>query len=113
MQLAGLLSTISLAVIAIFVLVGVVIYSIRLQRRAVVTQKAVVEDHFSEKAQRQRQYVLMEQSLELQREAAVGARESLELFRQAVTRDEETRALLRRSVEVNEEILAALRGPRT
>ena len=112
-EIGGLLSTIVLVVIAILFLVGAIIYSIRLQRRAVVTQKAVVEDHFSEKTQRQRQYALMEQSLELQRQAADRAHESLEILKFAVTQDEKTRELLRRSVEINEEILAVLRGSKS
>jgi len=104
-QLVGILSTMAVAVIAIFVLVGVIIYSIRLQRRSVSTQKAVVESHFEEKSQRQRQYAIMEQSLQLQRE-------SIDTLRQAQAKDEEVRELLRRLVKASEEMLAELRESR-
>ncbi len=98
-QIGGLLSSIVFVVIAIVVLVAIVIYSVRLQRGAVVTQKAVVEDHFAEKTQRQRQYAVAEESLAIQKEAAA----------RALASDEQGLALLKRSVELNEEILKVLK----
>jgi hypothetical protein len=112
-DIVALLSTVGLFVVAIFILIGIVIYSIRLQRRAVVTQTAVVDDHFAEKTQRQRQYALMEQSYELQKQAADRAGESLEILKRAAARDDEARELLRRSVQASEEILAVLRAPKS
>ena len=97
-EIGAILSTIGFIVIVILVLLAVLLYSIRLQRRAVVTQTAVVDDHFAEKAQRQRHLALAEQALELQR--------------RAIAHDEETLGLLRRSVELNEQILNVLRSPR-
>jgi hypothetical protein len=97
-EIGAMLSTIGFVVIAIIVLFAVLLYSIRLQRRAVVTQTAVVDDHFAEKAQRQRHLALAEEALELQR--------------RAIAHDEETLGLLRRSVELNEQILNVLRNPR-
>jgi len=97
-EIGAILSTIGFIVIAIIILFAVLLYSIRLQRRAVVTQTAVVDDHFAEKAQRQRHLALAEEALELQR--------------RAINHDEETRVLLRRSVELNEQILDVLRNPR-
>jgi hypothetical protein len=94
-QLAGLFSVIGVVIVAIVMLVGVILYSIRLQSRAVSTQTAVVDDHFAEKAQRQRHLVLAEESLEIQK--------------RAVARDEEALDLLRRSVQLNEQILDAIR----
>jgi predicted Holliday junction resolvase-like endonuclease len=97
-EIGAILSTIVFVILLIVVLFVVIVYSVRLQRRAVVTQDAVVDDHFAEKAQRQRHLALAEEALELQK--------------RAVARDEETRDLLRRSVELNEQILSALRNPR-
>ena len=90
------MGSIAVIALAVVVLIGAVIYSIKLQRRAVSTQSAVVDDHFAEKAQRHRHLALAEESLELQK--------------RAIVEDAETRALLRRSVELNEEILKELRA---
>jgi uncharacterized membrane protein len=94
-EIGVMLSVIVVAVVLVGGLIAIVIYSVRLQRRAVVTQNAVVDDHFSEKAQRQRHLALSEGSVEIQR--------------RAVARDEEALQLLRRSVQLNEEILTELR----
>jgi hypothetical protein len=99
MQLAGLLSTIGLVCTAIVVLLFVIIHSMRLQRRALVTQKAAVDDHFAEKAQRQRHLALAEEALEIQRRADARAEEALQLSR--------------RSVQLGEEILQTIRGKGT
>jgi hypothetical protein len=95
-EIGVMLSMIVVALVLVGGLVAIVIYSVRLQRRAVVTQNAVVDDHFSEKAQRQRHLALSEESVEIQK--------------RAVLRDEEALQLLRRSVELNEEILNELRN---
>jgi ABC-type uncharacterized transport system fused permease/ATPase subunit len=97
-ELGGLFSAIVLVVVAILVLFGLLIRTIRLQRRAVVTQEAVVGDHFAEKGQRQRHLALAEEALEIQRRAIANDAEALEL--------------LRRSVQLNEEILGVLRTSR-
>jgi stress response protein YsnF len=98
LEIGGLLAAVLMIVVVICILIAVIIYSIRLQRRAVVTQTAVVDDHFSEKAQRQRHLALAEEALEIQRHA--------------VARDEQAIDLLRRTVQLNEEILSTLRGSR-
>ena len=98
LELGGLLTAVAVIIVAIVILVGVIIYSIRLQRRAVVTQTAVVDDHFAEKAQRQRHLTLAEESLEIQKHAIANDAQALEL--------------LRRSVQLNEQILEALRTSR-
>jgi hypothetical protein len=98
-EIGALLAAIGLICVIIVALIAVIIYSVRLQRRAVITQTAVVDDHFSEKAQRQRHLELAEEALQLQRQASA--------------HDEEARSLMRRAVELNEEILKVLRSSRT
>jgi len=93
--LGGIVSVIVLAIVALIFLLGIIVYSVRLQRRAVSTQTAVVDDHFAEKTQRQRHLALAEESLQEQK--------------QAVARDEEALKLLRRLVALNEQIVEELR----
>jgi uncharacterized membrane protein YhiD involved in acid resistance len=111
-DIAGMLSVAAVVVLMILALIFVIAYSVRLQRRAVVTQAAVVDDHFAEKTQRQRQHVLWEEAVEIQRRSMAQGQESLEMQKRAMADDEETRRLLRRCVELNEEILKVLRASR-
>ena len=99
MATAGaLLSSIGFTIAAIIVVFIALLYTLRLQRKALVTQTAVVDDHFAEKKQRQRQLELAEEAVAMQK--------------RAMAHDEEALALLRRSVELNEQILHALRDRR-
>ncbi|HEX6529715.1 MAG TPA: hypothetical protein VF004_07850 [Burkholderiales bacterium] len=99
MATAGaLLSSIGFTIVAIIIVFIALLYTLRLQRKALVTQTAVVEDHFAEKNQRQRQLELAEEAVAMQK--------------RAMAHDEEALALLRRSVELNEQILHALRDRR-
>ena len=99
MATAGaLLSSIGFTIVAIIVVFIALLYTLRLQRKALVTQTAVVDDHFAEKNQRQRQLELAEEAVAMQK--------------RAMADDEEALALLRRSVELNEQILHALRDRR-
>ena len=51
----ALLSSIGFTLVAIIVVFIALLYTLRLQRKALVSQTAVVDDHFAEKNQRQRQ----------------------------------------------------------
>lgn len=95
MAVGGMVLVIVLAIVAIVFLLGIIVYSVRLQRRAVSTQTAVVDDHFAEKTQRQRHLDLAEESLREQKGA--------------LARDEEALKLLRTLVALNEKILEELR----
>ena len=94
----ALLSSIGFTMVAIIVVFIALLYTLRLQRKALVSQTAVVDDHFAEKNQRQRQLELAEEAVAMQK--------------RAMAHDEEALALLRRSVELNEQILHALRDRR-
>lgn len=103
---------VGILVVAIVIALFVLAYTLKLQRRAVARQSDIVEDHFAEKAQRQRQFSLVEESLELQKRAYAHAEEGLETQKRALLHDEEVRQLLRRSVELQEETINVLREMR-
>jgi hypothetical protein len=86
---------ISILSISALALIVVVIYSVRLQRRAIATQERLALEHHEEKQKRDSFYASSE--------------DTVETLKNATQRDEEALQLLRRSLEIQEEILRELR----
>jgi hypothetical protein len=85
-----------LLIVIITALLVVLAYSIRLQRRAVITQDAAMHEHQEGKTQRDRHFLLAEESIELQK--------------RSLAQGEEINHSLKRSLELQEELLKELRN---